>query len=144
MTWRETVKGEYWIAGPFRIEKIRDFVAMKFTKRHDVVKIGWYPTLETAKHACELEDHPDRPLTEAEQQEMARDPHPLDPFPPTGISVRDYFAGQAMAAYDWSSLDWNEWQGLTPEKERGHWAGIAKHCYGYAAAMLAERDRLRE
>ena len=65
MTWRETTKGEYWKAGPFRIEKIRDFVAMKFTKRYDVVNIGWYPTLEAAKHACELED-PDRPLTEAE------------------------------------------------------------------------------
>ena len=55
MTWRETVKGEYWKAGPFRIEKMRDFVAMKFTERHDVVRIGWYPTLEAAKAACELE-----------------------------------------------------------------------------------------
>ena len=56
MTWRETVKGEYWKAGPFRIEKIRDFVVMKFTEGIDVVKIGWYPTLEAAKHACELEE----------------------------------------------------------------------------------------
>ena len=50
-----------------------------------------------------------------------------------GMTLRDYFAGQAMAVYDWSDASPAE------HRERNIWTVIAKHCYGYADAMLAER-----
>ena len=51
LTWREIVPGEYWKAGPFRIELIRDYCVFKFNEKNDLVKLGWHPTLEAAQ-AC--------------------------------------------------------------------------------------------
>ena len=57
LVWRETVLGEYWKAGPFRIEYIRgDFMALKFTANYRTsMRIGNYDTLLEAKAACQLE-----------------------------------------------------------------------------------------
>ena len=57
LVWRETVLGEYWKAGPFRIEYIRGyFVALKFTANYrDSMQIGNYATLFAAQAVCQLE-----------------------------------------------------------------------------------------
>lgn len=53
-----------------------------------------------------------------------------------GLTLIDYFAGQAMAAY---GID-----GYIDCGKGGHphsWDGMAQDCYNIAAAMLAERKR---
>ena len=60
-----------------------------------------------------------------------------------GMSLRDYFAGQALAGWV-ATLDMEpEDEFLGDEKiERQHQLAVARWMYGYADAMLAARDKL--
>ena len=63
-----------------------------------------------------------------------------------GMSLRDYFAGQALAG-DSSQEDHRRYDkecGLTLEQWREQcFASDAKYCYALADAMLAEREKER-
>lgn len=71
--------------------------------------------------------------TEAFQREGHRDYKP----PKSGMSLRDWFAGQAMAALVANAF--RRMEGL--EKGQTLAEYIAKKAYGAADAMLAERER---
>lgn len=55
---------------------------------------------------------------------------PASPTCTDGMSLRDWFAGQALAASDWSNWD-----------ERVADADVAARCFELADAMLAERAK---
>ncbi len=57
---------------------------------------------------------------------------PSDRFGELGMSLRDYFAGQALAGY------------LANAKAESRVAVVAEWAYDYADAMLAERQKERE
>lgn len=61
------------------------------------------------------------------------DPAPAEDGKP-GMSLRDYFAGQAMAF--WAGANIGGWCGDFPPNAAG---GVARHCYILADAMLAAR-----
>lgn len=55
-----------------------------------------------------------------------------------GMSLLDWFAGQALAAVDPSDLAWG-----TVGAPTNPWPRVAKDCYDAAEAMLAESERRR-
>ena len=71
---------------------------------------------------------------------------PSDRFGELGMSLRDYFAGQALAG-DSSQEDHRRYDkecGLTLEQWREQcFASDAEFCYALADAMLAEREKER-
>lgn len=66
----------------------------------------------------------------------------MDDGPEEGMSLRDWFAGQALVGW-LASFD----EGIAasydsePEAWKEHQQEVAKVCFGYADAMLRERDR---
>ena len=56
-------------------------------------------------------------------------PYPDEHVPNVGMSLLDYFAGQALTG------------NLANQDTSGGYEDFAKHAYEYAAAMLAERER---
>ena len=64
-------------------------------------------------------------------------------YPPaSSMTLRDWFAGQALAGW-LASLDFNEMRDYDnePEAFAEHQSLVAQTCYGYADAMLRERDK---
>jgi hypothetical protein len=57
----------------------------------------------------------------------------------TGMSLRDYFAGKALAAMSCSYMD----QHATRDPQ-AMFTGAARNAYRYADAMLVERERKRD
>lgn len=51
-----------------------------------------------------------------------------------GMSLRDYFAGQALAECEWP--DWD-----IPDPRRATDEEVARRCYDIATAMVAEKRR---
>lgn len=60
---------------------------------------------------------------------------PGDPPGQTGMSLRDYFAGQALAF--WARMQIGGWSGDMPQEMADN---VARHAYIMADAMLRARD----
>ena len=60
---------------------------------------------------------------------------PSDRFGNLGMSLRDYFAGQALAGHGMNRDGWDEVLG------KGMTYRIAVDCYAIADAMIAQRDK---
>jgi hypothetical protein len=60
-------------------------------------------------------------------------PHPgtQHRVPSQGMTLRDYFAGQALAGY------------MASDERPSMWAGVAQDCYRVADAMIAARKEER-
>jgi len=55
--------------------------------------------------------------------------HKNEAYLDTGMSLRDWFAGQALISR------------LQEEHNHGSWINLAMDCYGIADTMLAEREK---
>ena len=54
-----------------------------------------------------------------------------------GMSLRDWFAGQALTLFNFNEADVKAWnQGASPQHER-----VANFCYNLSDALLAERAK---
>ena len=71
-------------------------------------------------------------MAKTKQDGGAAFPHPLQDFEIGGVTVREYFAGQALIG-ELASGGWDNTS--NPEKPLAEW------CYKLADAMIAERDR---
>lgn len=66
-------------------------------------------------------------------------PHDPEYFSHDGMTLRDWFAGQALAAVDQESLYYG-----TIGNPQNPWPNVASDCYRAADAMLTEREKVKE